>query len=217
MAQFYKVKNGYILKDNIWSAINEDATDIEFKPLSLGDREPAVTLLQSCLLELNMYDNEDFVVNSLYDHETQNAVKKFQRTHNINDSGICDQFTWTIIQEYSSSMNNTISGYRQIFSDATGVYKINTNDDSFLDRFKVNIISPRPITVKRVAIIYYDTNKIDHFSYVEDITEKELTLEEFKECFYYNEYYGNPKKIEYVIYPYGRTIRKYIFELTSEV
>ena len=215
MAEFYKIKNGYILKDNVWSASNEDSDIIDFVPLSIGDKNPIVTLLQSKLLELNIVTEEELEVTGEYDISTFNAVKKFQRLKNINDNGVCDQFTWTAIQEALDTINNITTGYRQEFSDATGVYQINTSDDSFLNRFKINIISPRPITVKRVAIIYYKNGTIDHFSYTEDITEKELTLNEFKDCFYYNEYYGDPIKIEYIIYPYSKTVRKYIFELTN--
>ena len=210
MAEFYKTDTGYVLKDNIWSITNQEAEILELSNLTIGDESASVRLLQNSLKSLNFYNNE---VTGIYDEDTYNSVARFQTSKGLRPTGNTDQYTWTIIQESLGKLQSEETGFVQEFTKNPGDYPIDWTDVfNSIKGFKCRIRSNNTISVKRTCMVFYEDDYVGYLSNVKEVTDEEFDLEDMQNAFIYNVKHGNPVKVEYVIYPYGRMPYKFIFK-----
>ncbi len=64
--------------------------------VAAGERTDFIMILQTILSSLSaVYDDfEDLEINGIYDEQTKNAVKRFQKYHLLEDDGVLDKRTW---------------------------------------------------------------------------------------------------------------------------
>ncbi len=76
-----------------------------------GDSGLLVYILQAMLNDIGKrHDNmPDLDVNGVYDKATANAVRNFQRTVNLNQTGLVNAPTWNMLTKTSEHMNKVVS------------------------------------------------------------------------------------------------------------
>ena len=116
----YGLEETGIVDNEMWQMIFE-MTEMAFfansnyPTLGLGASGDYVRQLQIILATLLYYNGE---INSYYDLETQNAVKRFQFHNNLTTTGIVNNQTWTLLDILYGNLN-------QCVSNNTGVNYIN--------------------------------------------------------------------------------------------
>ena len=91
------------------SAFSESAASYFGNILILGSVGPEVRFLQSYLNEVGkLYDEiPDLTVNGVYDEQTENAVKAFQKLFGIKETGVTTSTTWDILSDVYNAIKST--------------------------------------------------------------------------------------------------------------
>ena len=101
-----------IVDNEMWQMIFE-MTEIayfatsNYPTLGFGSSGSYVRELQVMLTALLYYNG---VINSYYDLETQNAVKRFQFHNDLTTAGIVNNQTWTVLDILYGNLNECVSG-----------------------------------------------------------------------------------------------------------
>ena len=102
----YSLDQKGVVNEEMWRMLFEltqIATIITNKPtLQLGSNGSYVKELQMMLKALLYYTGD---INSVFDFETLNAVKRFQFHNKITTSGIVDDQTWTLLDALFNNLN----------------------------------------------------------------------------------------------------------------
>ncbi len=102
----YSLDQTGVVNEEMWRMLFEltqIATIITNKPtLQLGSNGSYVKELQMMLKTLLYYTGD---INSVFDFETLNAVKRFQFHNKITTSGIVDDQTWTLLDALFNNLN----------------------------------------------------------------------------------------------------------------
>ena len=211
---YYVTETGYVIADNIWGPDTQNANVKEYTLLEMGDEGAAVRVLQNALKTLGLLNS----VSGIYDNNTFQAVDSFQYAHDLIRTGKADMNTWMLIHESVSELFNTEIGFSQTYSKVPGRYVIDKNN-IFIDinGFNVDIQSHYDVNVKRTCNVFYDDGYVGFLSNVKSCKIDTLKLQDLSDAFIYNIKHGYPRKIEYVVCPYGHTPHKYIFTFEQEV
>lgn len=91
------------------SAFSESATSYFGNILVLGSVGPEVRYLQGYLNEVGKFYSEipNLTVNGVYDEQTENAVKAFQRLFGIKETGVVTSTTWDILSNVYNAIKST--------------------------------------------------------------------------------------------------------------
>ena len=78
------------------------------KTISIGDKGFVVNVIQYMLQELSRdYGEKLYVeISGIYDSDTENSVREFQKVNLIDPNGIVDQNTWNRITEHYNKITN---------------------------------------------------------------------------------------------------------------
>ena len=68
-------------------------------PLKENDENRLVGIMKT-MLSTALCDYNKFNKNDIYDSDTKNAVREWQRVCRMAETGVCDKFTWNRLSEY---------------------------------------------------------------------------------------------------------------------
>ncbi len=118
-----------IVDQPTWSALNDltenhIATISVFPRLSFSATGPSVRDLQTKLKALLYYTGD---INSNFDLETENAVKRFQLNNDLTATGVVDDNTWNVINTLYGNLNDC-ANESDTPSSSTGNYIVKSGD-----------------------------------------------------------------------------------------
>ena len=144
-----------------------------FPTLSYGSRGEEVRELQIKLQDLLYYTGR---INSIFDLETESAVKRFQFNNDLTTSGIADNQTWNLIEVLYGNINEcAISGEKvetnyinYTVKRGDTLYQIATRYNTTVDAIKrLNNLTSSVLNIGQVLKIPTTTNSesINYISY----------------------------------------------------
>lgn len=124
----YGLEENGIVNNETWYELfnltsSKYSTISVFPILRLGDSGEAVNDLQTKLSTLLYYTGQ---INSNFDLETENAVKRFQLHNDLTANGVVDNQTWNLINSSYSNLNSCIIG--SIENDNYSTYIVKKGD-----------------------------------------------------------------------------------------
>ena len=201
-------ENGYILSDNVWTPDNPNVGIKGYVALKLGDEGPEVKVLQNALKRLGVLEQ----VTGKFNTATSDAIDLFQLSRGLERTGIVDESTWMMIHEAAGKLDTMEIGFVEKYNVDPGRYEIARNDIfSEISKYYVDISAPNGVTLKRTCNVYYKDGYVGILSTIADSFTGTFSLDDLSDAFIYNIKHGYPEIVEYVIYPYGHTPRKYVF------
>ena len=125
----YDLKETGIVDNETWNLLIQAtepaiATITNFPTLNLGDTGSFVKDLQNKLKALLYYTNS---INSTFDLETENAVKRFQSNNDITANGVVNSQTWTAINSLYGNLNDCVIQNNENIND-TSTYTVQSGD-----------------------------------------------------------------------------------------
>ena len=111
LQQAYGLNVTGVVDENTWNLLYE-LTSPAIAPISIyptlsyGEQNQYVTDLQTKLKTLLYYSGS---INSVFDLETENAVKRLQMNNDITANGIVDSTTWNVINTLYGNLNSCVT------------------------------------------------------------------------------------------------------------
>ena len=108
----YNLEQTGIVNNQMWKMLlgitQTSYLDVRQNPtLNIGDKGEYVKELQTKLKALLYYTGP---INSIFDLETENAVKRFQFNNDITTTGIVNNQTWELIDQLYGNINECVIG-----------------------------------------------------------------------------------------------------------
>ncbi len=209
---FYQTQDGYISMCDVYNYLDNKADAYTFEQLRYADTGPQVTVLQSALSDL--YPNFKDYESGTFDELTESYVRRFQQDNDLVENGICDNYTWNILEAQTNTMYRYyVSNHADVqLTKEPGVYTITDLDD--LNQFENTITNNNPQQVKySILSVYKNGNtKTDSKTLTFDGSQTH-SVSEFDDMFKDDPQNLTPTDVYYIIYPYGSTPYKWHFKV----
>lgn len=209
---FYQTQDGYISMCDVYNYLDNKADAYTFEQLRYADTGPQVTVLQNALSDL--YPNFKDYESGTFDELTESYVRRFQQDNDLVDNGICDNYTWNILEAQTNTMYRYyVSNHADVqLTKEPGVYIITDLDD--LNQFENTITNNNPQQVKySILSVYKNGNtKTDSKTLTFDGPQTH-SVSEFDDMFKDDPQNLTPTDVYYIIYPYGSTPYKWHFKV----
>lgn len=209
---FYQTQDGYISMCDVYNYLDNKADAYTFEQLRYADTGPQVTVLQNALSTL--YPNFKDYESGTFDELTESYVRRFQQDNDLVDNGICDNYTWNILEAQTNIMYRYyVSNHADVqLTKEPGVYTITDLDD--LNQFENTITNNNPQQVKySILSVYKNGNtKTDSKTLTFDGPQTH-SVSEFDDMFKDDPQNLTPTDVYYIIYPYGSTPYKWHFKV----
>lgn len=209
---FYQTQDGYISMCDVYNYLDNKADAYTFEQLRYADTGPQVTVLQNALSDL--YPNFKDYESGTFDELTESYVRRFQQDNDLVDNGICDNYTWNILEAQTNTMYRYyVSNHADVqLTKEPGVYTITDLDD--LNQFENTITNNNPQQVKySILSVYKNGNtKTDSKTLTFDGPQTH-SVSEFDDMFKDDPQNLTPTDVYYIIYPYGSTPYKWHFKV----
>lgn len=209
---YYQTQDGYISLCDVYNYLDNPADAYTFEQLRYADSGPQVTVLQNALSTL--YPNFQDYTSGTFDEKTESYVRRFQQDNDLMETGICDNYTWNILESQTNTMyRDYISNHADVqFTKEPGVYNI--TDLQTLDQFKSTVTNNNTQQVKYSVLSVYENGntKTDSKVLVFDGSQTH-SISEFEDMFKDDPQNLTPTNVYYIIYPYGSTPYKWHFKV----
>lgn len=209
---YYQVQDGYISVYDVYNYLDNNSDSYTFEQLQYADTGAQVTVLQNALETL--YPNFNNYESGVFDNKTESYLKRFQRENDLQETGICDAYTWTVLE----AQTNTL--YRYYVSNHTdvqvtkepGVYNI--QNLNYLNEFTNTVTNNNTQQVKYSVLSVYKNGKTKTDSKVLAFNGSQThSISEFDNMFKDDPQNLTPTDVYYIIYPYGSTAYKWHFKV----
>lgn len=209
---YYQTQDGYISLYDVYSYLDNPTDAYTFEQLRYADSGPQVTILQNALSTL--YPNFQDYTSGTFDEQTESYVRRFQQDNDLVETGICDNYTWNILETQTNTMYRYyVSNHADVqFSKEPGIYNI--TDLQTLVRFEATIINNNTQQVKCSALSIYKNGNTKTDSKVLVFKGSQThSISEFEDMFKDDPQNLTPTDVYYFIYPYGSKPYKWHFKI----
>lgn len=209
---YYQTQDGYIALYDVYNYLDNPADAYTFEQLRYADNGPQVTVLQNALETL--YPNFRDYTTGVFDELTESYLKRFQRENDLVETGICDYFTWNILEAMTNTLYHYyVSNHADVqLSKEPGIYSI--QNVSELEEFNSTITNNNPQQVKYSVIVVYKNGETKTVSKTLTFDgTQEHSISEFANAFKDDPKNLTPVDVYYIVYPYGSTPYKWHFKI----
>ena len=212
LEMFYETKDGYISTHDVYHYLDNNKDSFTYELIQYGDTGSQVTILQNALSTL--YKNFINYEVGNFDEQTEQYLKRFQREHDLTETGTCDYFTWNIIlNETDPNYKNYITNHADVkYTIDPGVYNINNLD--YLEEFNITVTNNNTQQVKYSTITIYEDKNTKTYSNTLTFDDSQThSIKEFDDAFKDDPKYKKPTDVYYFVYPYNSIPLKWHFKV----